>query len=304
MVINMRLFIGRVISCLGNHELLNFINDKLYLKIIYYFFMGKKLNLYKPLTLNEKIQWLKIYDRKKIYPELVDKYIAKKHIEKWIGAQYIIPTLGIWNNFDAIDFTNLPNKFVLKCTHDSGSYVVCKDKNKFDYTKAKTQLSKKLFHNYFWLGREWAYKNIKPQIIAETYLEDNIGKGLTDYKFYCFNGKVDCVLLCFGRESGNTQFYFFDRDWKLKRYNKLGKIAPTNFTLPKPKNIDKMFDIAGILATKSEAPFVRVDLYNINGKIYFGELTLYPNCGLDRNRLPETDLYFGGLVKLPLKNAM
>ena len=300
----MRLFIGRVISWFGKHELLNFIDDKLYLKIIYYFFMGKKLDLDKPLTLNEKIQWLKIYDRKKIYPELVDKYIVKKHIVKWIGAQYVIPTIGIWSNFDNIDFTNLPNKFVLKCTHDSGSCIVCNDKNYFDYKKARTQLSKKLSRNYFWLGREWAYKNTKPQIIAEPYLEEGIGKDLTDYKFYCFNGRVDCVLLCFGRETGNTQFYFFDRDWKFKRYNKLGKNAPKDFTLSKPDNINEMFNIAGILATKSEASFVRVDLYNVNGKIYFGELTLYPNCGLDRNRLPETDLYFGGLLKLPLKNTM
>lgn len=298
----MKLFLGRILMWFGKNQFLNFINDKLYLKIIYYFFMNKQLNFSNVLTLNEKIQWLKIYDRKEKYIDLVDKYIVKKYIKKWIGEEYVIPTLGVWKNFDDIDFNKLPNKFVLKCTHDSGSYIICRDKNHFNLKKARSKILNKLSHNYFWVGREWAYKNIEPKIIAEEFIEDedNESKGVTDYKFYCFNGVAFYVLVCFDRDTENTKFYFFDRNWNLKRYNKFGKNAPKDFTLSKPKNINKMFDIAGILAQKSEASFVRVDLYNVNGKIYFGELTFYPNCGLDRNRLPETDLYFGGLVKLPL----
>lgn len=297
----MKLFLGRILMWFGKNQFLNFINDKLYLKIIYYFFMDKQLNFSNVLTLNEKIQWLKIYDRKEKYIDLVDKYIVKKYIKKWIGEEYVIPTLGVWKNFDDIDFNKLPNKFVLKCTHDSGSYIICRDKNHFNLKKARSKILNKLSHNYFWIGREWAYKNIEPKIIAEEFIEDedNESKGVTDYKFYCFNGVAVYVLVCFDRDTENTKFYFFDRNWNLKRYNKFGKNAPKDFTLSKPKNINKMFDIAGILAQKSEASFVRVDLYNVNGKIYFGELTFYPNCGLDRNRLPETDLYFGGLVKLP-----
>lgn len=296
----MKLFLGRILMWLGKNQFLNFVSDKLYLKIIYYFFIGKELNFSNVLTLNEKIQWLKIYDRKEKYIDLVDKCAVKKYIKKWIGEEYVIPTVGVWKNFDDIDFNKLPNKFVLKCTHDSGSCIICNDKNHFNLKKAKAKILYNLSHNYFWIGREWTYKNIEPQIIVEEFLEDNKAKELTDYKFYCFNGVALYVLLCLGRKSGNTKFYFFDRDWNLKRYNKFGKNAPKDFTLPKPDNINKMFEIAGILSKKSEASFVRVDLYNVNGKIYFGELTFYPNSGFDRNRLLETDLYFGGLVKLPI----
>lgn len=295
----MLLFFGRVIKWLGKKELLNFIDDRLYLQLIYSFIMGKFLHLDNPVTLNEKIQWLKIYDKKLDYPKMVDKYTVKGFVSSIIGDKYIIPTLGIWDKFEDINFDKLPDKFVLKCTHDSGSYVICKDKSKFDLQAAKKKIVDRLSHNYFWRGREWAYKNIKPRIIAEQYMEDRKTNDLRDYKFYCFRDKVDCVLLCTERESGNTKFYFFDRNWELKRYNKQGKEAPKDFTLPKPVNIDKMFELAGILSEATKAPFVRVDLYNVNEKIYFGELTFYPDCGMDRNRLTETDFYFGQLVKLP-----
>lgn len=294
----MLLFFGRLFRWLGNKNLLNFINDDLYLKICYYLCMGKPVNFSNPITLNQKINWLKINDRKEEYANLVDKHIAKEYVANVIGSEYIIPTLGVWNSFDEIDFDILPEKFVLKCTHDSGSVIVCSDKNGFNFNFARKKLSKSLMRNYYWFGREWIYKNIKPRIIAERYMEDTETKDLRDYKFYCFGDVVDCVLVCVGRERGNTKFYFFDKNWNLKRYNKLGKEAPADFTLPKPKNIDKMFDIAKELSVASGAPFLRVDLYNVNGKIYFGELTFYPDCGMDRNRLPETDEYFGSLVDL------
>lgn len=296
----MRLFIGRIIKWFGKVELLNFIPDDTYLSILYYFFMGKRLNLSNPMTLNEKIQWIKLFDRKNKYIELVDKVSAKIFVQKCIGSQYIIPTIGVWRNFQEIDFDSLPNKFVLKCTHDSGSCLVCTDKNTFDKKYAERFFKKRLTRQYFWAAREWAYKEIKPQIIAEEYIEDNSTHDLRDYKFYCFGDVVDCVLVCLDRCIGKPKFYFFDKKWNLKRYNIRGKNAPEDFQITKPENIDKMFQIARDLSVETGTYFVRVDLYNVNGNIYFSELTLYPDSGMDRHRLPEIDLYFGSLIG-PLK---
>lgn len=295
---NVRFFFGRVFRWLGKKEFLNFIDDEMYLKISYFLLMGKSVNFSNPTTLNQKINWLKINDRKRKYINMVDKCNAKEYVANIIGNEHIIPTLGVWNSCDEIDFNGLPDKFVLKCTHDCGSAIVCRNKSEISIEAIKGDLTKCLKRNYFCMGREWVYKNIKPRIVAEQYMEDTETKDLRDYKFYCFGDVVDCVLVCVGRERGNTKFYFFDKNWNLKRYNKLGKEAPADFTLPKPKNIDKMFDIAKKLSVASGAPFLRVDLYNVNGKIYFGELTFYPDCGMDRNRLPETDEYFGSLVDL------
>lgn len=294
----MVVILGRIFRKLGKYGFLNFIADKTYIKILYRLFMKQNLDLIHPRSLNEKIQWLKLYDRKEKYTKMADKFISKEYVSNIIGEKYIIPTYGVWDNFDDIDFDKLPTKFVLKCTHDCGSVIVCKDKYKFNIEFARKRIKKAMSFNYFWVGREWAYKNIKPRIIAEQYIEDAGTKDLRDYKFYCFANIVDSVLVCLDRDSGNTKFYFFDKKWNLKKYNKLSKNLPTEFTLPKPNNIDEMFEIAKKLSIASGAPFLRVDLYNANGKIYFGELTFYPDCGLDNNRLPETDLYFGNLVQL------
>ena len=293
-----RFFVGRVFRWLGKKECLNFLSDEFYLKISYFLFMGESINFCNPVTLNQKINWLKLYDRKVEYTDMADKYNAKEYVSKIIGDDYIIPTLGVWSSFDDIDFSKLPNQFVLKCTHDYGSTVICKDKRKLIRESVKKRINRCLNRNFFWLGREWTYKNIKPRIIAEQYMQNTETKDLRDYKFYCFRDVVDSVLICVGRESGSTKFYFFDKEWNLKRYNKRGKEAPADFTLPKPENMDEMFEIAKKLSVASGAPFLRVDLYNVNGKIYFGELTFYPDCGMDRNRLPETDEYFGSLVDL------
>lgn len=272
--------------------------DEPYLKRQFRAIMKRDLNLENPITLNEKIQWLKLHDRKPIYTTMVDKYAAKQYVGDIIGNQYIIPTLGVWDKVEDIDFNQLPNQFVLKCTHNSHCLVICKDKTKLNIQEAKRILSKGLNYQYFYKFREWAYKDVRPCIIAEKYLEDETGF-LTDYKFYCFNGTADCVLTCFDRINGDTKFYFFDREWSLKRYNKMGKEAPEGFTKPKPDGIDKMFELADILAKASTAPFIRVDFYNVYGQIYFGELTLYPAAGYDLGRLPETDKLFGEKVKLP-----
>ena len=271
--------------------------DDEYLRRQYKARLGYELDLDNPKTLNEKLQWLKLHDRKEIYSTLVDKYTAKDFVAKIIGAEYIIPTLAVWDEVEDVDFSILPNQFVLKGTHDSHGLVICKDKSKLDIEEAKKKLRETHDRNYYLKYREWPYKNVKPRIIAEKYMEDETGF-LTDYKFYCFDGKADCVLTCFDRSLGDTKFYFFDRNWELKRYNKRGKEAPEGFTKPKPEGIDQMFELAEVLAKASEAPFIRVDFYNVYGQIYFGELTLYPSAGFDTGRLPETDRLFGDMLSL------
>lgn len=284
---------------MAHFELTNYMNDEEYLVRMYRSRMNKELNLNNPLTFNEKLQWLKIHNRDQLYTKLVDKYEAKQYVSKNLGEQYIIPTIGLWDSFDEIDFSKLPGEFVLKCTHDSGGVIVCRDKNSIDSTKIRRILNQKLSKNYYWGGREWPYKNVKPRIIAEEYMEDNPNSSeLTDYKFHCFNGRVDSVMVCYDRQSNDTKYYFFDKDWQLKRYNYRGINAPKDFTLPKPKNMDEMFFIAEQLSRG--LPFVRIDLYSINGKTYFGEITFYPQSGFDNKLLPETDKLWGEMIDLDI----
>ena len=257
------------------------ISDKLFLEMLYYVEMGKKLDLNNPTTMNEKLQWLKLYNRNPLYVTIVDKLKVKDYIREKIGDEYIVKTLGVWETPDDIDFNILPGKFVLKTNHSGGNtgVVICKDKNIFDFNSAKIKLEKSLKSDIYKNYREWPYKDVDKKIFAEELLEDKGGGELVDYKFYCFNGYVDSVMLCIDRQIGSSKFYFFDRDWNLRRYNKRGKEAPSDFTLPKPCNMDKMFEMASELS--KGIPFVRVDLYNVNDKIYFGEMTFFPASGLD-----------------------
>ena len=275
----------------------NKLSDEEFVKLQFEREKGEKLDLEKPQTFDEKLQWLKLHDRQPIYTTLVDKYEVKKYIADKIGKQYVIPTLGLWDKAEDIDFDSLPNQFVLKTTHDSHGVVICKDKSKLNIEQAKQKLNESLHTNYYYYGREWPYKDVKPRVIAEKYMTDAPeSKELTDYKFYCFHGMADCVLVCFDREIGDPKFYFFDKEWKLKRHNKRGKEAPVDFTMPKPVCIDEMFHLAEVLS--EGIPAVRVDLYQSNGHPYFGELTFYPQSGCDPNRLREADLYFGSLIDL------
>lgn len=270
--------------------------ERLYLRVRYYLEMGKPLHLDNPKTMNEKLQWLKLYNRKPEYTKMVDKVLAKEYVAGLIGKKYIVPTLGVWNRFDEIDFDKLPNQFVLKTNHSGGNMgvVICRDKNAFDKEKAKEKLEKSLKLDLSRVSGEWPYRNVERKILAEEYL----GNNLTDYKFYCFDGVADVVLNCIERETGTPKFYFFDKDWNLRRLNKRGKEAPEGFTLPKPDGMDKMFEVAAKLS--EGLPFARVDLYNVEGSIYFGEITFFPDSGFDKNRLPESDLYFGEKIKLPI----
>lgn len=278
-----------------------FLTDKCFLKILYRLYMGRRLNLEKPTTMNEKLQWLKLYNRKPVYRTMVDKVLCKEYIGNLIGDEYIIPTLGMWENVDDIDFDSLPNRFVLKTNHSGGNtgVIICKDKNSLDIELTKKRLKQSLKTDIYQSYGEWPYKGMKKCVFAEALI-GNEGEELVDYKFYCFDGYVDAVLVCMDRQIGSPKFYFFDKEWKLKRYNKLGKMAPEGFTIPRPNNMDKMFEIAAQIS--KDIPHLRVDLYNVDGKIYFGESTFFTASGFDANRLPEADLYFGSLIKLPVQN--
>ena len=288
----------KVVYSLGSRMMLKWIPDSIYLKLIYRARMGQKLNLQKPETFNEKIQWLKLYDRQPLYTELVDKYEVRKHISKIIGEEYLIPLIGVWDRFEDIDFSKLPNQFVLKCTHDSGGLVICTDKTKLDINLAKKKINKSLNRNYYYPGREWPYKDVKPRIICEKYMVDESGLELKDYKLMCFNGEVKCLFVCLNRNSVNgLNVDFYDMDWTPMPFEK--HFPKSNTIIPEPKNFSKMVEIAEILA--KQIPFVRVDLYEVKGRIYFGELTFHPGGGFEKFNPEKYDYVQGSWIKLPIK---
>ena len=233
-------------------------NEELHLKVLYYLHMGKKLNLDNPQTLNEKMQWLKLYDRKPEYTYMVDKITAKDYAAKKIGSEYVVPLLGVWDNPEDIDFDSLPNKFVLKTNHSGGNtgVIVCRDKSQLNKQETIDKLNTSLKSDIYTSFREWPYKNIKKKVFAEELLESSTGD-IDDYKFYCFDGYAEAVLVCIDRQIGKPKFYFFDENWQLKRHNKRGKEAPADFTLPRPQNLDEMFKIARLLS--KGIPHLRVD---------------------------------------------
>lgn len=276
---------------------LNFLfPDMLYLQICFYLEMGKRLDLKNPKTMNEKLQWLKLYNRKPEYTTMVDKILVKDYVAKIIGEDYIVPLLGVWDSPEQIDFDTLPDQFVLKTNHSGGNtgVVIVKDKSKIDQKAIREKLHVSMKSDIYARYREWPYKNVERKVFAEAYLGDD----LADYKFYCYNGYADAVMICIDRQIGDPKFYFFDKEWNLKRYNKRGKEAPAAFTLPKPDGVDKMFELASVLS--KDIPYARVDFYNVKGKIYFGEITFFPASGFDKNRLLESDLLFGQMIDLPL----
>lgn len=293
---------NKIFSELRRRGYLNFISDEKMIEIIYLRIFHQKLNLKDPKTFNEKLQWLKINDRKSEYTKMVDKIEAKKYVASIIGNEYIIPTIGIWKSFDDIDFDRLPNQFVLKCTHDSGGLVICRDKSKFNKKKARKRIEKSLKVNFYNVGREWPYKNVKPYIIAEQYMEDFDGakdsSGLMDYKFYCFNGKVRCLYISRGMENHSTaKVSFLTPSWELAPFSRTDYKSFN--TLPKkPNQFNKMIELSESLSVNSK--FLRVDLYEINGRIYFSELTFAPCSGFMPFEPKEWDDILGSWIELNL----
>lgn len=271
-------------------------SDKAYISLRYRLFMNKKLNLDNPRTFNEKQNWLKLYYHDPIFPKLVDKYEVKHLVSEKIGASYIIPTLGVWDCVEDIDFNILPDKFVLKCTHDSGGLIICRDKKTLDIEKAKNKLKAALRRNYFMVSREWGYKYVKPRIIAEQFMENENEVSISDYKFFCFNGEPKLLFVATDRES-EVKFNFFDS--KFCPLNIINGHPQNKELLKKPILFEEMKRIAATLS--QDYPFMRVDLYEINNHIYFGEFTLY-HYGGTMPFYPEIwDYRLGEYINLPSK---
>lgn len=286
----------KIILVLMEYGFLNWLQDKDYLKLRYRILIGKPLNLENPSSFNEKLQWLKINNRKIEYVKLVDKYEVKSFVKERIGEEFIIPTLGIWDKFEDIDFKNLPNQFVIKCTHDSGGIVICKDKATFDYRFAKKKISGCLKHNFYYHAREWPYKNIRPRIIVEKYMVSEDGKALKDYKLMCFNGVVKNIFVCTNRYSeGGLNVTFFDTSWNRMPFER--HYPQDKDLIAKPVNLEKMIILAEKLSV--DIPFVRVDFYEINGKVYFGEMTFFPGGGTEEFTPDSWDFELGSWIELP-----
>ena len=269
--------------------------DTLYLKMMYQVKLGKNLNLKNPVYFNEKLNWLKLHDRKEIYTKMADKYEVRRIVEERLGKEYLIPLLGVWDCVEDIDFTQLPNQFVLKCTHDSGSVIICKDKSSFNIEEARQKLSDTMKTNYFYPSREWPYKNIIPRIIAEKHMVDESGTELKDYKIYNFGGEPKLIQVDFGRFVHHER-NLYTLDWK---YISEEIEYPTNESvqIDRPEHLEKMLDCARILA--KDIPSVRTDFYLVNGKIYFGEITFYQEGGFARFRSEEYSRKLGEWIKLP-----
>lgn len=273
--------------------------DELYLRIMYHASQLKKLHLENPVAYTEKIQWLKLYDRNPLYTTLVDKYKVREYVAEKIGSEYVIPLLGVWDTADEIQFDILPERFVLKCNHDSGTVVICKDKTKLDIEKTKKYLCKRQQRDCFKAGREWPYKNVERKIIAEPYMEDNETKELRDYKFFCFDGQVKLMYVATNRQSkaSETCFDFFDMDYKhldVRNGHPNAKNPPE-----KPRSFDQMVELAEKLSIGM--PHVRVDFYEVNGKPYFGEMTFSHMCGMTPFEPYEFDIKMGEWLHLPSK---
>lgn len=273
----------------------NKMSDEEFLKKAFKVYIGDKLNLETPQTFNEKLQWLKLYDRKPEYTMMVDKYKVREYIKEKLGEEYLIPLLGVWDKAEDINFDKLPNRFVLKCNHNSGlGMYICKDKSKLTENQIKAirkNLAKGLQQDYYLTGREWPYKNVPRKIIAEKYMEDETGQ-LRDYKFYCFNGEPKIIMINSDREIGKTKADYFDMDFNwldLKWGYEHALVKPS-----KPINFEKMKELAVVLS--KNIPELRVDFYEVNNKIYFGELTFFDGSGFDKIEPKEWDKKIGDWI--------
>ena len=293
----LRKFLRKVILYSIETPIGRLLPDVIYLKIKFRLLVGTMLNLKNPRTFNEKMQWLKLYNRKPEYTVLVDKYKVRDYIARELGEEYLIPLLGVWDKAEDIDFDTLPDKFVLKCNHNSGlGMCICKDKSKLDTKKVKAELKKGLKQNYYMHGREWPYKNVERKIICEKYMEDESRSELKDYKLWCFGGKVEVVLTCAERfsETGLKE-NFYDPEWNLLDMRRPAH-ANTDYPIAKPQCLDKMIAFAEQLS--KGFPFLRVDFYEVDKKLYFGELTFFPATGMENFEPTEWDRKLGDLINL------
>lgn len=276
------------------------LSDKAYLSLQYRCFIGKSINWDNPTSFTEKLQWLKLYNRRPEHSAMVDKYEVKEYVAQTIGSEHIIPTYGVWDRFEDIDFDSLPNQFVLKCTHDSGGLVICKNKQTLDKKAVRRKIEKSLHRDYYLAGREWPYKNVPKRVIAEKFIspsQNSVNADLPDYKFFCFNGKVKFFKVDFGRFVEHHANYY-SSEGKLLNFGEKGLDPDPNYPIELPINLGEMISLAEKLSENE--PFLRVDFYNVNGKIFFGELTFYPASGMGQFNPTEYDDLIGNLLSLPM----
>lgn len=283
----------KIIFHFGMHGRFRFLSDEKFLKIMYYCKFNKKLDLDNPKTFNEKMQWLKLHNRKPEYTKMVDKYEAKQYAGSLLGTDIIIPTLAIWDSCEEIDIAVLPEQFVMKCTHDSHTVFICRDKNNFDLKGAIRKIKKAMKRNYYWVGREYPYKDVKPRIIVEKYLENNTTDNLLDYKFYMFGGKLKIINVTerYNHQAAidyyDSNFCHIDLSWS---YPCSGKKRN------KPNTFKKMIDIAEKISIG--IPFIRVDMYEVDNKVFLGELTFFDGNGFDGIEPHSWDLQLGDWIDL------
>lgn len=274
-------------------------SDEKFIKRKFKAVMGKPLDLDSPQTFNEKLQWLKLYDRDSKYTVMVDKYLARDYVAKTIGEEYLIPLVGVWDDPDDIDFDALPNRFVFKCNHNSGTGMyICKDKSRMDVNRVKSDLRKGMKQDYYIYGREWPYKDVPRKIIAEKYMEDEETGDLRDYKFFCFNGEVKCFKVDFDRFSCHRANYY-DVSGNLLHFGEI--VCPPDYErdIKIPASLSRMISLAEKLSCGQ--PFLRVDFYDVNGKIYFGEMTFFPASGFGEFAPNSWDNVLGSWITLPDK---
>jgi len=275
-------------------------SDRSYLEYLYRHKMKKKISLNRDnkdlLLYTEKIQWLKLYDRQPEYTDMADKYNVRKYVAQTIGEEYLIPCYGVWDKFEDIPFDALPDQFVLKCTHDCGSVMFCKDKTSFNIDKARKHFNKFLSRNYYWRSRQWTYKNIKPRIIAEKLIIDKPGVDLPDYKIYCFDGEPKIIGVDLNRFSDRKR-NVFNTNWESLPLS-INFPSLTELIVPKPKHFELLLELAKKLSAGKI--FVRIDMYVVNDNFYFGELTFYPLSGYQKLAPPEWNRTFGDWMTLPI----
>lgn len=272
-------------------------NDETYIKKRYHATFGHTINLENPLTISEKLQWLKLHDRKPVYTTMVDKYAVRDYLTEKGASELIVPLVGgPWRNFDEIDFDALPDQFVLKCTHDSGGLYVCKDKSKMDVASVKEKVERSLGRNYFWHGREWPYKNIQPQIIAEQFLKDDVGDVLRVYKIFNFNGEPKIIQMITNDKTAEETINYYDVEWNLLNLRQNYPNGPID---ERPALLEDMLNWAKVLS--DGIPFLRTDFYITNGRIYFSEFTFYTDSGFAPYEPQEWDFILGSWIQLPEK---
>lgn len=284
-----------IFAALGRNGFFKWLPDKLYLEILYYCNTGNRLNLEKPNTFNEKLQWLKLYDRKPIYTSFVDKYAVREHVKHTIGEKHLISLIGVYNKVDEIPWDTLPDKFVLKCTHGSGCNIICTNKDLLDIKEAERKLRKWMNKNYFWHAREWPYKNVKPRIICEKYITDLNGEELKDYKIYCFQGEPQIVHVDIDKFN-NHRRNIYSLDWELLDA-RINYPNDTTGTIPKPTNLNLLLSLSKSI-TSPDHPHVRTDFYTVGEKIYFGEMTFYNGGGFELITPESLSVIMGDWIKL------